>query len=802
MILASLIWGAPGWLWPAVATALVALVVLAWGYRRAPASLPVRCCASVLKAIGIAALLLCLLEPFFSGTRPRPGANLFVLLADDSQSLQIRDEGTQKTRAEVLREIFVDDAPWLARLRQDFDLRQYSFAERLQSLDGAAELTASGNGSALVTALDTVARRFRGRPLAGILLLTDGNATDLPGEAIGGPGDRKTELPPVYPVPIGKGSPAKDICIRQVAVSQTNFEQTPVTIRAEIGTEGYDDAKVVVQLLDTSGKQLQQQTLGVPIDQRSASVPDRPAEEGQPRVVRFRLRPQRAGVSFYRLRAAAESELEQLDAPKESAEATLANNSKLVVVHRPRGPYRVMYVCGRPNWEFKFLRRAVAADREVELVGLVRIAKREPKFAFLGRRGESTNPLYKGFEDQDDEDAERYDQPVLVRIGTRDDAELRDGFPQDADVLYQYHAVILDDVERDFFTQDQMLLLQKFVSRRGGGFLMLGGAESFREGRYRRTPIGELLPVYLDAPPSPPSGARYRLRLTREGWLQPWVRLQQTEPDEQRRLEAMPAFETFNRVRGIKPGAAVLANVTDEQGKPHPALVAQRFGTGRAAAILVGDMWRWGLRREAGEEDDLARAWRQTLRWLVADVPRRIELDARRGQGGTGTAVELHVRVRGPEFKPMDNASVELVVTAANAAEHRLRADPDEAEAGTYVATYVSRWPGAYRVQATITAADGSRVGQEEAGWTAEPAADEFRRLAPNLTLLARIASETGGEVIPADRLERFVSDLPNRKIPIRESWVYPLWHQPIVFLLAIVCLAAEWGLRRLRGLP
>ena len=789
MILASLIWGAPGWLWPAVAMALVALVVLAWGYRRAPASLPVRCCASALKAIGIAALLLCLMEPLFSGTRPRPGANLFVLLVDDSQSLQIRDAGAQQTRAEVLREIFVDDAPWLARLSQDFDLRQYSFAERLQSLNGAAELTASGDGSALVTALDTVARRFRGRPLAGILLLTDGNATDLPGEAIDGLPPSRPELPPVYPVPIGKGSPGKDIRIGQVAVSQTNFEQTPVTIRAEIVAEGYDDAKVVVQLLDASGKQLQQQTLEL-------------AEEGKPRVVRFRLRPQRAGVNFYRLRAAAESELEQLDAPKESAEATLANNSKLVVVHRPRGPYRVLYVCGRPNWEFKFLRRAVAADREVELVGLVRIAKREPKFTFLGRRGDSANPLYKGFEDQDEEDAERYDQPVLIRIGTRDDAELRDGFPADADVLYQYHAVILDDVESDFFTQDQMLLLQKFVSRRGGGFLMLGGAESFREGQYRRTPIGELLPVYLDASPSPPSGARYRLALTREGWLQPWVRLQQTEQDEQRRLEAMPAFQTFNRVRGIKPGAAVLANVTDQRGKPHPALVAQRFGAGRAAAILVGDMWRWGLRREVGEEDDLARAWRQTVRWLVADVPRRIELDVRRRQGGTGTAVELHVRVRGPEFKPMDNASVELVVTAANAAEHQLHADPHEAEAGTYVATYVSRWPGAYRVRATITAADGSRVGEEEAGWTAEPAADEFRRLAPNLALLARIASETGGEVIPADRLERFVSDLPNRKIPIRESWVYPLWHQPIVFLLAIVCLTAEWGLRRFRGLP
>ena len=80
-----------------------AAAVLVWGYRRAPASLGVRLCASALKALGIAALALCLLEPLFSGTRPRPGANLFVVLADDSQSLEIRDPGATQSRARVLR---------------------------------------------------------------------------------------------------------------------------------------------------------------------------------------------------------------------------------------------------------------------------------------------------------------------------------------------------------------------------------------------------------------------------------------------------------------------------------------------------------------------------------------------------------------------------------------------------------------------------------------------------------------------------------------------------------------------------
>ena len=34
------------------------------------------------------------------------------------------------------------------------------------------------------------------------------------------------------------------------------------------------------------------------------------------------------------------------------------------------GPFRILYVSGRPNWEFKFLRRALQEEDELDLVGL------------------------------------------------------------------------------------------------------------------------------------------------------------------------------------------------------------------------------------------------------------------------------------------------------------------------------------------------------------------------------------------------------------------------------------------------
>ena len=230
--------------------------------------------------------------------------------------------------------------------------------------------------------------------------------------------------------------------------------------------------------------------------------------------------------------------------------------------------------------------------------------------------------------------------------------------------------------------------------------------------------------------------------------------------------------------------------------------MAQPFGKGRVAALMIGDLWRWGLHRADPAESDLERSWRQTIRWLVADVPARVEVSARPKADATSPAVDLRVRVRDAEYRPLDNAKVSLKITLPGGDDLTLDAEPDGREAGTYAATYVTRQPGPYRVVATATAPDGAAVGEREAGWAAQPAADEFARLEPDREWLESIAAQTKGEVVDGDRLAAFVASLSSRDAPITEPWISPLWHQPLYFLIAIACLAAEWGLRRVNGLP
>lgn len=787
MMIAAIVISGREWVLPAAGFLFVAILLLVWTYHRAHADRKLRTACAFLKLLGLAALLACLLDPLWSTQRARPGANFLAIVADNSQGLSIKDRGETKTRGASLINLLVSQpGNWQDKLENTFQVRRYIFDSRVQSSKDFSELIFDGRASSIGAALRTIRERFRGQPLAGVLLLTDGNATDLPDGKLD-----VTGLPPIYPVVIGRDDTINDIAIQKIAVSQTAFEDQPVTVQAEVLAGGYGGRMITAQLLDQDGKVIQE------LNQRAARDSD---------TFRFQLRPEKSGISFFQLRVSAKDELGQFAQPETSTEATLANNTRVVTVDRGKGPYRILYVGGRPNWEFKFLNRALAEDEQVELIGLIRIAKKEKgfgQFEFRSRPGESANPLFRGF-DRTTEDTEGYNEPVLIRLNTKDATELAGGFPKTADILNGYHAVVLDDLEAEFFTRDQMSLLQKFVSERGGGLLMLGGAESFHQGKYEHTPVGEMLPVYLDYARDPKPLTNLRLNLTREGWLQPWARLRDNEASERTRLTEMPALQVLNRVRDVKPGASVIAEVQDESGGKYPALVAQRFGNGRVGALLIGDLWRWGLRDE-GTRSDQDKAWRQMIRWLIADVPERISFLAEAKRDDANQAMSLQVRTRDKEFKPLDNAMVKITVTpsaeSAQTNSASLNAEPALSEAGLYEAMYVPRAAGGYLAEAVVTDADGIEVGRAQAGWSADPAAEEFKSLRPNRALLENIARQTGGEVISANNLAAFVAKLPSRNAPITENVTTPLWHQPSVFLLALACFAAEWGLRRWKGM-
>ena len=815
----QIIVSSPEWLPGLLGGFAVFLLVLAWTYRGTALSMGRRIFCIFLKALAVALLILCLLEPQWTQQKPEAGANYYAIVADNSQSMTIYDPGLNQTRGENTTGLLVTETGlWRDTLDEMFQIRKYGVDSRLHGLKDFSELSYDGGSSGLGSALRQLGSRFRDQPLAGILLISDGNATDGDLDQLG-----LADLPPVYPVVIGSDQASRDVSISTMSVSQTAFEDAPVTLRADVAAFGFGGREVEARLYaaDFSAEPGPGGTIDekgspslpaqAPIDSMTKGV----SSDQETLTFRFQFRPEKPGVSFYRLEVSVVSE--GLAGESSSEEATMANNKRLAVVDRDSEPHRILYVAGRPNWEYKFLNRSLDEDDQVQLVGLIRIAKKAPKFEFKGRQGETSNPLYRGF-DKKDEFTEQLDQAVFTRLNIKDESELIGGFPKRVEDLFGYSAIILDDLEAEFFTRDQMSLVQKFVSERGGGLMMLGGYESLTRGDYQDTPIGRMLPVYLDSGKGLPGVQGVSLELTREGWLQPWIRLRSTESLEYERLESMPEFQVINLVSEVKPGASVLMQAKSPySGETYPALVSQRYGSGKSMVLAVGDLWRWQM-HDKTESGDLGKAWRQMIRGLIADVPSRIDIDLQREHTVAGSAMRIQVGVKDEKFWPIDNANVRLTVktltTEAPAdsqdnvqaggirsTEVQLNAEPSIKEPGLYQAMYVPRLEGGYLLEVEVADANGVVVAREEAGWTNDPSAEEFQSLVPHRAWMDSVAQKTGGRVLSKNELDNWASSLQFEAAPIMETITTPIWHTPYLFIASLVLFALEWYVRRKRGL-
>ena len=800
MIPDSLELGSREWLPAAILLLVIGTIALGWSLARSPLRGFSVYLSALCKLVAIASVALYLVEPQLRSTRPKPGANALAVVVDNSRSMSIRAPGQVTSLEDKLKNVLQREANWHARAAQDFSVRLYGFDSRLRSLDSFEQVKFDGNSSSLGDAIATVRERYANRPVAGVLVFTDGMSTDtLPAMQ---PGENPVPIFPV--VDLGRDQ-LRDISITDPAITQSAFELAPVQIEATIRCLGLKDQKVIVRLFDEKNNSDSDQTLTVD----SGTFEKR---------VRFQYRPKEPGIQFARLRAMLKSEDDPAElSPPSQQEVTTTNNTRLLAIDRGGGPYRILYLAGRSNWDIKFFRRAVEEDQELRMAGIVRVAKKEAKFNFRDRSVSNTNPLFAGF-DTDEEAVEQYDEPKFMQFGVRDENELKGGFPKTEAELFQFHALVLDDIEASFFTQEQMLLIRQFVSARGGGLLMMGGSDSFERGGYRDTPIGDLLPTYLNksatmpstvesaAAPTAPLGSEdadapsVAYRLTREGSLEPWMRLRASELDEAKRLSDMPRFFAWNKLKDVKPGASILANVAADDNATYPAMVVHSFGGGRVGALTIADLWRWTMRRSQEDSNDLAQCWRQMARWLTADVPKRVALEIIPPRK-TNDPHAIRIKVRDESYLPLDNASFEVSVLPPDGKLVPVDVTPDREQPGLYLANYWSQIDGPYVVSVKAKSADGEEIAEVESGWSAEPSALEFRNLAPNLDELTALARQSGGEVIDIDQLDNFVRSLPTRQVPVTETRVEPLWHSSTWLALTLICLCAEWGLRRWRGL-
>lgn len=83
-----------------------------------------------------------------------------------------------------------------------------------------------------------------------------------------------------------------------------------------------------------------------------------------------------------------------------------------------------------------------------------------------------------------------------IRLHTRPP----ESFPQSLQELSGYDGIVLSDLPAHRLNEQIMASIRDYVEQLGGGFVMIGGRNSFGVGGYYRTPIEEILPVKIKAP--------------------------------------------------------------------------------------------------------------------------------------------------------------------------------------------------------------------------------------------------------------------------------------------------------------
>ena len=395
----------------------------------------------------------------------------------------------------------------------------------------------------------------------------------------------------------------------------------------------------------------------------------------------------------------------------------------------------------------------------------------------------------------------RSSQNKFYRQGIDNEQMLSEGFPKKREDLFGYKAVIFGSIESTFFTQDQLNMVVDFVSNRGGGFLMLGGRNSFAGGRYQNSPLADILPVRMNPDDRVPVIDHVKMQVTDYGRTHPLMKLSPDPTANTKLWNELPPLSDFNKTLEAKPGSIVLATGKPEnRGNGEPVLLAyQRYGRGRAMAFTSGSSWRWQMEKDS-KDKTYSLFWKQMFRWLVSASPDPVMANTDKDTYLPGESVNLTAEVADKAFNRMNNAKVLGKLTDPSGNTETIAFDWSGSEDGSYQAQLNAGTPGIYELQVEATQGNES-LGVHRSSFQVKDRPVEYSDAALHSNTLQNIASQTGGRYYPLSKLGEVPEDA--QYVEGASSFVEQkeLWDVPALFILLCMTLAGEWFWRKKKGL-
>jgi hypothetical protein len=186
---------------------------------------------------------------------------------------------------------------------------------------------------------------------------------------------------------------------------------------------------------------------------------------------------------------------------------------------------------------------------------------------------------------------------------------------------------------------------------------------------------------------------------------------------------------------------------------------------------------------------------------MLTDVPDPLTVTASAEPAAINQAVQLRADLRDKTFTRVGDATMSALVESPTGELSRVPMRWTSLADGEYVASFVPQAVGLHRV-AFSAERGGETLAMSTLAVDAVEDEGEFFNAQMRAPLLRRMAEETGGANYSLAEMDRLANDIRYSGSGITRVDSLDLWDMPILFLLLVLLVGAEWAFRRLRGLP
>ena len=761
----------PTWLWPWWALILVllaAFVWIVWTYKacRDIAALNGRQRVLWWVLVTLRFTLFGLLVFFSMGWYPKTveiDSPEVVLCFDLSESMNQRVRGNSSSDVPSTRLGRVKDA--LAKAswegQGDWEFKWYGIGSKLRELPFSEEawtsLEAADSESRLGDGLRDLLIQMAGRPVAAIVLVTDGINTEGPKLLDVSPLVKQRKVP-VYTVSWGEGDAIQDAGID--LVTAPTHALVGETVLMEVGVDAREIVGKTLKLQmrqGTDDQLLQEQTW----------VPE--SKEAEKKFEFVQLMDQ-AGVQPYRFEVLVDGE-----------DYNPTNDRKRLQIQVHEMQPRVLVVAGGPSWEFRFLKHTIERSmREID-------EKNQTPFE-LDVLLQNADPRFS-----------EIDSSALTV------------FPVSIEKLQQYDVILLLDPKTVSESPAQGLNandcqhLLHYVQRDSGNLIWIAGPD-FDARKWKDLGLEPLLPASAeDFTPSTSFLSRSdRVRVGRSKLGERMLPLQLERVDSRWPFEWQDGWKIgdFVYLNRIKPGTQILLESMDDlpvRQKAAPLLMLRNVGLGGTLFQSFSESYR--LRYQRGDEV-LNAYWSQWIqyfakrRWLSRQEWREIRTN--RWTYDEGETVQILARTLGADS---ESSRLPVRIWSDQGFQTELELLTGVGGPLDYTGEITGLMAGTYWVQFRDSDSDPNAQTQFEV--RAQYAESDV--VAVNQPSLDKIAKSSGGERVRVQELARLMQWLPpGEPLVVGERTGRSLWSRPeIVGLVGISLfglLGIEWLLRGLLG--